>query len=73
MTDMHQVYKDILRNTKEFILEQMEKEDIPGLSIALVDGQELVWAEGFGFTDRAKTNPITVNTPFIDIHINMLR
>jgi CubicO group peptidase (beta-lactamase class C family) len=64
MAEIGYGHKDILRNTKELILEQMEKEDIPGLSIALVDGQELVWAEGFGFTDRSKKNPVTVNTPF---------
>jgi CubicO group peptidase (beta-lactamase class C family) len=64
MTDEHLGYADISRELRGTILEEMEKQDIPGLSIALVDGQQLAWAEGFGFTCRAKTDPVTADTPF---------
>lgn len=41
----------------------LDEHDTPGLSIALVDGQKLVWAEGFGYADlktRARASSDTV-------------
>ena len=42
----------------------MRSARIPGLSIALIDGSAVTWAEGFGFTDRAQTTRVTPQTPF---------
>jgi CubicO group peptidase (beta-lactamase class C family) len=35
-----------------------------GLSIALIDGEQTVWARGFGMADRAKKVPVTAETLF---------
>jgi len=35
-----------------------------GASIALVDGERTIWAEGFGYCDRSKKLEITPETPF---------
>jgi CubicO group peptidase (beta-lactamase class C family) len=35
------------------IRQEMEKQQVTGLSIALVDDQKVVWAEGFGYADKA--------------------
>ncbi|HWR87291.1 MAG TPA: serine hydrolase domain-containing protein [Acidiferrobacterales bacterium] len=46
-----------------YILRGMRKAGVPALSIALVDDQQLVWAEGFGYADRERrvlTTPETV-------------
>jgi CubicO group peptidase (beta-lactamase class C family) len=40
--------------TSGLIGKEMRKHDVTGLSIALVDDQRVVWAEGFGFADKAK-------------------
>lgn len=32
----------------------MKEEEIPGASIALVDDQRILWAEGFGFADKTR-------------------
>lgn len=44
--------------TREYISwlirQEMDTQQVTGLSIALVDNQEVVWAEGFGYADRAK-------------------
>jgi CubicO group peptidase (beta-lactamase class C family) len=40
--------------TSWLIANEMRKHDVTGLSIALVDDQRVVWAEGFGFADKAK-------------------
>jgi len=57
-------YWGVIQDLRTLIHEQMKKEDIPGLAIAMVEGQNLVWAEGFGFTDRTKKQRVTANTPF---------
>jgi CubicO group peptidase (beta-lactamase class C family) len=46
------------------IPELMEKNRIPGLSIALIDGESLVWAKGFGYTDLSKRHKVTADTLF---------
>lgn len=47
-----------------YIKEQMEKNDIVGLSVALVDDQKIVWQEGFGYEDRAKNIKATPKTRY---------
>jgi len=45
-----------------FIEQKMEENQVAGLSIALVDGQRVVWAEGFGYADRERGIPATAET-----------
>jgi CubicO group peptidase (beta-lactamase class C family) len=40
----------------------MRKHDIVGLSIALVDDQRVVWAQGFGHADKEANVPATADT-----------
>jgi CubicO group peptidase (beta-lactamase class C family) len=42
----------------------MAKEKIPGLSIALVDPDGILWASGFGYTDYSRKTPVTTDTLF---------
>ncbi|MDA8428700.1 MAG: serine hydrolase [Geobacteraceae bacterium] len=52
--------------TKEYvswlIRKEMRKNDVTGLSIALVDDQKVVWAQGFGYADEANKIPATPDT-----------
>lgn len=52
--------------TKEYISwlirQEMEKNQVTGLSIALVDDQKVVWAEGFGYADKANNVTATPAT-----------
>jgi CubicO group peptidase (beta-lactamase class C family) len=41
---------------------EMKKHDVTGISIALLDDQEVVWAQGFGFADKAVKLPATPGT-----------
>jgi CubicO group peptidase (beta-lactamase class C family) len=41
---------------------EMKKNSVEGLSIALVDDQRIVWAEGFGYADEANKIPATADT-----------
>jgi CubicO group peptidase (beta-lactamase class C family) len=42
----------------------MGSKDIPGASVALVEGGRTLWAEGFGYTDRSRKVKVTADTPF---------
>ncbi len=46
------------------IPELMAAEQIPGLAVAVVDGDRVVWQEGFGATDDDGATPVTVDTMF---------
>jgi len=42
----------------------MTQEQIPGLALALVDGDHVVWQQGFGSTDSDGGTPVSVDTMF---------
>ena len=46
------------------IRKEMSKNNVQGLSIALVDGQQVVWSEGFGFADTAARIPASGDTVY---------
>jgi|SRR5262245_27788415 len=57
-------YSPIVAKLKEQLPQQMARMNVPGLSIALVDGDTLVWAEGFGTTERNGQTKVTADTLF---------
>jgi len=46
------------------IKKEMKSKNITGLSISLVDDQRIVWAEGFGYADKASEIPATPETVY---------
>lgn len=46
------------------IAKEMRKDDVQGVSIALVDDQRVVWAEGFGFADVLRKIPADPDTVY---------
>src|SRR5687767_5334850 len=42
----------------------MARQDVPGVSIALVHRGAVVWADGLGFTDRERHTPVRADTGF---------
>jgi CubicO group peptidase (beta-lactamase class C family) len=50
--------------TSRLIAREMRKHDVQGLSIALVDDQRVVWAQGFGFSDATKHVPAGPETVY---------
>src|SRR5262245_26469714 len=57
-------YSAIISTVRQMLPLVMLRKDITGASIALVDGERTVWAEGFGYCDRSKKLEITPDTPF---------
>src|SRR5262245_21643546 len=57
-------YSPLISELREKIPQMMEQKNFPGLAVALIDGEKLVWAEGFGFTDKSKKVKVTEDTLF---------
>ena len=57
-------YENIAESLKELITTEIEKAGINGLSIALVDDQKVVWAEGFGFSDKNAGKRASIGTVY---------
>ena len=47
-------YAYVKEYTSWLVGQEMKRHDVVGLSIALVDDQQVVWAQGFGYADQAK-------------------
>ena len=54
----------VIARYQERIPKLMAEQGIPGLSIAVVDGDDVLWAQGFGTTQRGGGTPITTDTMF---------
>lgn len=57
-------YSAAISSLKQSAPELMAKEKVLGATIALVDGERVVWAEGFGFTDSSRKAQVTAGTLF---------
>jgi CubicO group peptidase (beta-lactamase class C family) len=55
-------YARMQKDLEKYIREQMGKYHVKGLSIVLVDDQQVVWAKGFGKADEKKKIPATADT-----------
>ena len=42
----------------------IDETNVPGLSVALVSSEKIIWMKGFGYTDRRKTREVDENTRF---------
>jgi CubicO group peptidase (beta-lactamase class C family) len=43
---------------------RMQQANVPGLAIAVVNDQGILWSEGFGYTDWDRRTPVTADTLF---------
>ncbi len=57
-------YSDAVERLSEAIRFEVESKDLPAFSIALVDNDTIVWAEGFGFEDPQQSRPATADTVY---------
>jgi len=57
-------YADPIQASRDIILEIMEMEGVPGASVAVGVGGEVVWAEGFGWASVELGVPVTTLTKF---------
>ncbi len=57
-------YAAVVAALDPFIRHEMAGKEIPGLSIALVEGAEIVWGAGYGFANPADSTPATAETVY---------
>ena len=55
---------DVIAQYRAEIPQHMQNSGIPGMAIAIVDDQGVLWQEGFGYTDTDRRIPITPSTLF---------
>ncbi len=55
-------YASAVEMLERFIRHEMADKELPALSIALVDDQEIVWSKGFGFANPKDKTPVTDET-----------
>jgi len=51
-------------NVDRYIESQMHRHHIPGISLAIIDGGQIVKSKCYGFADRERKIPVTSNTLF---------
>ena len=54
----------LINDIKNDIRTGMEQHNIPGMSIALVSKEGIIWSEGFGFIDKRETRKVNSDTLF---------
>ncbi|MEP7345286.1 MAG: serine hydrolase [Gemmatimonadaceae bacterium] len=57
-------YISVAKSIERFVRHEMVDKHLPGLSIALVDDQRIVWAQGFGLEDQKDSTPATAQTVY---------
>ena len=63
--EIHVLFDEYRQSVQKF----MADEKIQGSSIALVDGDGILWSAGFGHTDRDHKKPVTTETIFAAMSI----
>lgn len=57
-------YSPVADALSKFIQEEMQDKKLPAFSIALIDNQQIVWAQGFGYADPDRKIPATAKTVY---------
>src|SRR5579872_5475285 len=57
-----QDYAAVARALEPFIQHELAEKRLPAISVALVDDQQIVWAQGFGWADPDKKTAATAGT-----------
>ena len=57
-------WDDAVERARQVVRAGVSEQNLPGVSVAVGIGDEIVWAEGFGFADIEKKAPVTPATKF---------
>src|SRR4051812_19359024 len=52
-------WAEAVEQGRQIVRATLAEKNLPGLSVAVGIGSEIVWAEGFGFADLEKHAPVT--------------
>lgn len=51
--------------------ERMKHYNVSGLSVAVIDNYQIVWAKGYGYADKKEERKVTANTLFQKMSIEI--
>ncbi|MCC7375891.1 MAG: beta-lactamase family protein [Verrucomicrobiales bacterium] len=57
-------FSEAIRELASAAQTEIDQQHLSGVSVALVDGSDLVWSAGFGFADKARRRPASSNTVY---------
>src|SRR5437879_6644580 len=57
-------YAPIAKTLESMIRQEMEDKQLPAFASALIDGNQIVWAQGFGYQDPEHKIPATAHTVY---------
>ena len=57
-------YRATIEMLDAFVRRELADKQLPGVAVALVDGSQIVWQQGYGFSDSQAKTPITADTVF---------
>ena len=57
-------YAEVVQKLSQFVEHELADKGIPAISVALVDDQDMVWADGFGMQDPDAGVPATEHTVY---------
>ena len=61
--EIHKLTADQCKRIEEYVERERKSSNIPGIAIGIVQGDEIVYTQGFGVADK-KGTPVTSDTPF---------
>ncbi len=61
VNDDYSLVKEYMR---KYIVKEMKKAQLVGMSVALIDSDQIVWSEGFGYADKEAKSPATDKTRY---------
>ncbi len=63
-TEASQQWSSAVERSRQVVRAGLSEQNLPGVSVAVGVGGDLVWTEGFGFADLEKKTPVTPGTRF---------
>ena len=64
VSSIPEAYQEVVQQLSDAIEYEMESKGLPAFGIVLVDDQEIVWADGFGFEDPDTQKPADAGTVY---------
>src|SRR5437879_3898935 len=65
-------YAPVTEALSKFVQHEMEDKKLPAFSIALVDDQQVIWAQGFSYADPDKKIPASLETVYRTASVSKL-
>lgn len=56
--------QEVVEKLKSAVQYEVEQKHLPAFSISIVEGNDVIWADGFGFQDAEKEIPATASTVY---------